>query len=335
MSEWTYVRGGLTFGCSPFEVDKNFKEVEPKRAYFESDAAYEAAREGYKERWHKAVYLPFPEEQFKLGSPVIGHNHKTDKPALEFDGTVVYSLPRAKPILEAAFELFPQGETGFRHTLDQRNTDGHSSMGGFYHDCMQGYYQAAIDKMYKGFEQGEFEFWDFDNLKRYVGVQEDCNWYCASEIVCGIMTSLRDATAEEVAESLEEFIKYLTEHDISIDQGYLEWYDSYCQYYKYRWAFRKGEWNGEYAIMKLDWVTNEIIWKKAHVHPKTADGKKIDFSRFDDVCSEPAKPLSILGSDNIDEICKALGIKEPTTSQRKAAEKKLKLLKKVFKDEQG
>jgi hypothetical protein len=333
MSEWTYVRGGLTFGCSPFEVDKNFKEVEPKRAYFDSDAAYEEARDGYKERWHKAIYLPFPEEQLKLGAPVIGHDYKTDKPVLKFDGTVVYSLPRAKPILTEAFKIFPQGETGFRYVLDQRDTDGSSWMGGFYHDRMHEYYQTAVDKMYKGFEQGDFEFWDFSTLKQYVGIQEDCGWSCASEIVCGIMTSLRDATADEFTASLEAFIKYLTEHDISINRGYLEWYDSYC-YHRYRWAFRKGEWSGEYAIMKLDWATNEIIWKKEHVHPKAADGKRTDFSRFVDVCSELVKPLSILDSDNIEEICKALGINEPTTSQLKKAEKRLKLFKKTFKNEQ-
>ena len=58
MSEWTYVRGGLELSSSPFEVDKNFNMVSPKRKDFNSDKEYENAVEEYRTAYHNAVYLP-------------------------------------------------------------------------------------------------------------------------------------------------------------------------------------------------------------------------------------------------------------------------------------
>ena len=297
MSEWTYVRGGLEFACSPFEIKEDFNEVEPKPKDFETEEAYEEAVDKYRDAYHKAIYLPFPKEQFKLGAPIIGcvydktKKKKKDKfgfmvypekPALRFDGTVIYSMPRAKPILDEAFKLFPQGELGFRYTLEQTSVDSNSSTSGFIHDCLFEYYHDAITEAYKNFESGWYTQWDFDKLNEYVKVEEDCHYDVASEIICGVMTSLRWATANEVAESLEKFITYLREHEISISHGYLEWFDSYCMLgdEKYRWAFRVGQWHNEYDIMKLDWETNKIIWKRSYVHPKKEDGKGIDFDRY-------------------------------------------------------
>ena len=79
---------------------------------------------------------------------------------------------------------------------------------------------------------------------------------------------------------LLQVLEYLKEHDISVDHGYLEWYDSYSCYCGYRYAFRTGSWLGEWTIMKLDLKTNEILWKHSHVHPK--NGKKTDFDKFED-----------------------------------------------------
>ena len=118
MSEWTYVRGCLELGSSPFEVNKDFTQEDPKREDFDTDEAYDKAVEDYRRAYHKAIYLPYPEEQFKLGAPIIGHQGKDS--AIRFDGTAIYSLPRAKPIIEEAFKLFPQGELGFRYSLDQK-----------------------------------------------------------------------------------------------------------------------------------------------------------------------------------------------------------------------
>ena len=297
MSEWTYVRGGLEFSCSPFEIREDFKDVSPKREDFETDEAYEEAVDKYRAAYHKAIYLPFPEEQFKLGAPIIGSvPDKTkkkrknslgfmsypEKPALRFDGTVIYSMPKARPILEEAFKLFPQGELGFRYTLEQKNVDGHSSISGFIHDCLFDYYHKAIDKMYQGFEgKGWSADWTYEDLAKYVRVEEDCSYESATGIICGIITSLRWATADEVANSLEKFIAFLREHDISISHGYLEWYDSCCYLgdEKYRWAFRVGSWTHEYDIMKIDWNTNELIWRKRYMHPKKEDGR-IDFDKY-------------------------------------------------------
>ena len=296
MSEWTYVRGCLELNSSPFEIKKDFNEVEPKREDFETDEAYEEAVDKYRDAYHKAIYLPFPEEQFKLGAPIAayipdyskkkkknkyGFYTYPEKKALKFDGTCIYSLPRAKPIIEEAFKLFPQGELGFRYTLDQNNTDSHSSIGGFIHNCLYKYYHNAVDKMYKSFERTWCTEWNFKDLKKYIGIEEDCSYDCISEIICGINTSLRYATATEVLDSLEKFIKYLKDNEISIDHGYLEWFDTCCRFGNYRYAFRVGDWHGEYTIMKLDWETNRIIWQKKYVHPKKASGKGIDFDRYE------------------------------------------------------
>lgn len=296
MSEWTYVRGCLELDSSPFEVDKNFNCVSPKRKDFNSDEEFENAVEVYREAYHNAIYLPYPEEQFKLGAPIVGTCPDYTKPkkknkygfetylekrCIKFDGTLIYSLPRARPIIEEAFKLFPQGELGFRYSLDQNENDSTSSISGFMHKCLFEYYHNAIDKMYASFNHDWKSTWNFEDLDKYIGVEEDCGYGCVGEIICGINTSLRCATADEVYHSLLKVIAYLNENDIEIPHGYLEWNDSYTSYKGYRYAFRTGYWIGEYDIMKLDLKTNKIIWKRSHVHPKI--GKKTDFDTFVDI----------------------------------------------------
>ena len=298
MSEWTYVRGGLELSSSPFEVDKNFNMVSPKRKDFNSDKEYENAVEEYRTAYHNAVYLPYPEEQFKLGSPILGHTYDyskkpkknkfgykvyPEKKCITFDGTAIYSLPRAKPIIEEAFKLFPQGELGFRYVLDQKAEDSASSMSGFMHKCLYEYYHNAINKMYKEFSHTYANDWDYETLSKYIGIEEDCSYDCINEIICGISISLRYATADEFYHCLLEVINYLTEHDIEINHGYLEWHDSYTYYQGYRYAFRTGSWFGEYDIMKLDLKTNKILWKHSHMHPKKQGSNKTDFDKFIDI----------------------------------------------------
>ena len=57
MSEWTYVRGGLEFVSSPFEISKDFNMPEPEREDFDSDEAYDEAVEVFREAYHKAIYF--------------------------------------------------------------------------------------------------------------------------------------------------------------------------------------------------------------------------------------------------------------------------------------
>ena len=289
MSEWTYVRGGLEFVSSPFEISKDFNMPEPEREDFDSDEAYDEAVEVFREAYHKAIYLPYPEEQFKLGAPIAGTCPDYTKPkkknkygfmtypekrCIKFDGTCIYSLPRAKPILEKAFDLFPQGELGFRYSLDQNKTDSSSSSGGFINPCLYEYYHKAIDKMYSQFSVKWGDPWNFDELNKYIGVEEDCSYSNVSEIVCGINSSLRDATAEEVYHSLLEFLKYLEENDIDVRHGYIEWYDSYSYFEGYQYAFRPGQLFGEWEIMKLDKETNEILWKHTRKIKRPRDKKR-------------------------------------------------------------
>ncbi len=287
MSEWTYVRGSLQLNSSPFEIDANFNQVEPKREDFKSDKKYEKALDEYRTAYHNAIYLPYPEEQFKLGAPVIGSVPGKDKTkwkaGISFDDTYIYSLPRAKKYIEEAFKLFPQGELGFRYWLDQNSYDGRSCAGSFIHPCLYSYYHEAVDKLYSSFPTKWGSYWNFEKLNEYIGIEEDCSFETVSTIFCGVHTSLRDATAKEVMDSLINFIKYLNKYDILVESGYLEWYDTYTLYSGYRYAFRTGSWFGEYSIMKLDAETNKIIWKLEHKHPKKANTNKIDFDTFVDV----------------------------------------------------
>ena len=158
-----------------------------------------------------------------------------------------------------------------------------TAQAGFIHPCLYNYYHDAVNKMYSSFPARWGSQWSFKDLSEYVGVEENCSFENVSLIFCGIHTSLRDASAEGVKDSLIKFIKYLNEHDISIDSGYLEWYDSCTSYYGYRYAFRTGSWLGEYSIMKLDLKTNEIIWRLNHIHPKEPNSNKTDFKKFVDI----------------------------------------------------
>ena len=300
MSEWTYVRGSLELDSSPFEVSKDFNLQEPKRKNYTSDEEFEKAKDEFLEAYHKAIYLPFPKEQFKLGAPVLGWEYDTtkkkrknefgiktypEKSCIKFDGTVIYSLPRAKPIIEEAFKLFPQGELGFRYTLDQIAEDGTSSSSGFTHECLYKYYQDAINEMYNNFSHAwKSSSWNYEDLEKYGGVQDSCCYECVSPIICCINTALRWATANDVYDSLIKFMNYLEGHEIEVTNGYIEWQDSYSQSEGYRYAFRTGAWNGEYMIMKLDFNTNKIIWKRKHIHP-TRNGKT-NFDSFVDIEEE-------------------------------------------------
>lgn len=297
MSDWTYVRGCLELDSSPFELSKDFTMSQPKRENYKTDKEYENAVDEYRTAYHNAIYLPYPEEQFKLGSPILGSKPDTtkkkkknkwggysypEKKCISFDDSVIYSLPRAKPIIEEAFKLFPQGELGFRYVLDQKAEDSTSSMSGFIHPCLYEYYKKAVDKMYAGFNQGWKAEWNYEYLEKYIGIDDDCFYDTVSEIICGINTSLRYATADEFYIRLLKVIDYLTQNDIRINHGYLEWRDSYTCYDGFIYAFRTGNWMGEWSIMKLDLETNKIIWKHSHIHPKKDDGK-IDFDTFIDV----------------------------------------------------
>lgn len=282
MSEWTYVKGSLELESSPVELNKKFNLAEPKREDFGSREEYEEAHDEYRAAYRKALYLPYPEEQFKLGAPIIRGRAKESR--IAFDGTCIYSLPRAKKYIEEAFKLFPQGELGFRYWLDQNGNDGTCSSSGFLLPCLYKYYRGAIDRMYSQFSsRWDDSKWNFKDLKKRCGVEEDCGYVTVSTIYCGVNTSLRWATAEEVKDSLIKFIEYLKEHGISINDGYLEWYDSYTVYGGFRYAFRTGEWIGEYSIMKLDKDTNKIIWQLNHVHPKSQDSNRTDFDKFVDI----------------------------------------------------
>jgi len=303
MSEWTYVRGGLELDSSPFELDKNFNLKHPEKEDYETEEAYDEAVEEYRTAYHKAVYLPYPEEQFKLGAPIAGttpdYTKKKvknefgfevypQKRCIKFDGTAIYSLPRAKPIIERAFDLFPQGELGFRYSLDQIRTDASCFSGGFIHPCLYEYYHNAIDKLYGSLPAKWGDSWSYKELNEHIGVEEDSSYAVVSEIVCGINTSLRDATADEVYHSLLEFLKYLAENDIDVRHGYIEWHDSYSYFSGYRYAFRPGECFGEWCIMKLDYNTNEILWKHTR-KLKRPRGEKREFEEKIEQIKEPKK----------------------------------------------
>ena len=145
MSQWTHIRGGLELVSSAYE-QKPMKIAHPKEEDFADKDAYEEAIEKWRAAYHKSLYLPYPEEQFKLDVPTLRqrYNRKTKKEytTLSFHANI-YSLPRAKKYIKEAFNLMPQGELGFRYSVEQSILDSSSSSSGFMHNCLYKYYKEA------------------------------------------------------------------------------------------------------------------------------------------------------------------------------------------------
>ena len=233
MSQWTHIRGGLELISGPYE-QKKFTLEEPKKSDFESEDAFRDAYWKWRVKYNKSLYFPYPEEQFKLSMPTTGMSYGKKKKdgryeefhTLEFRA-YVYSLPRARKYIEEAFKLMPSNEMGLgvRHSIDQNIHDSSSSSSGFWVPAEYKAYKDTLTRMY--YSKDSWYSYDYDDLKKYMHIREDCSVEHINHILVGIRDDVRYCSGYEMQEGLEKFFAYLEEHGIDVEDGYLEWQDEY------------------------------------------------------------------------------------------------------------
>lgn len=278
MSQWTHIRGGLELHSDPYEIKKASKPlIEPKEEDFEKKEDYLKAWNKYGDKLSKLYYYPYPEEQFKLRSPepdVVYGKMKSDGKREEYNSLSfeadVYSLPRARKYIGQAFDLMPQGESGFRYSLDQKSTDCSSSSSSFYYPCQQKAYQEALTKMYS--IDGTESVWSYDLMKRCWHIEDYCWVNNVDGILVGIRDDIRYCSAEAVQEGLEKAFKYLEEHGIYVEDGYLEWEDEYDPDYIYSWRNSRLSSDITHQFLKINKNTNEILHSKVWVIQRDEKG---------------------------------------------------------------
>ena len=279
MSQWTHIRGGLELVSTPYEMKKMPKSlVEPKKEDFETEEAFEKAHDKYRWEVRKLYYYPYPEEQFKLSMPLPATTYtwhgkdrkRKDHQSMEFRA-YVYSLPRARKYIEEAFNLMPQGELGFRYSLEQKVYDSSSSCSGFWMPCEYKAYQDAINRLYK--HEHYWSNYTYEDLRKYFHIDDECSVDSVSHILVGIRDDIRYCSAQEVQEGLEKCFKYLEENDIGIEDGYLEWQDEYDCDHIYAWRYSRLSFGISHQFLVLDKKTNKVTHSKTWVRKRTAEGK--------------------------------------------------------------
>lgn len=301
MSQWTHIRGGIELVSNPHE----FKGKNPDYHYGSKDA-----------------YLPYPEEQLKISAPkpyTFTKNKKGEKGiGLEFR-TYLYSLPRAKKYIKEAFDLLPQGEVGWSYSMNQSIHNGSSSSSDFDYPCDLKAFKQAITAMYKC--EDEWVNYTYEDLKKYYGVELD--WVeLIDSIIIGIREDIRYCSGEELLKALETFFNYLREHDIIVEDGYLEWEDDYARfwdkpyYYCWRCSSISDEIEELYSFYKIEYKTNKILWKKTYCRPhlKDENGKeteKIDYCSKEAVAEEQSfeDPVSVENKEENDVASEAVSEK--------------------------
>ena len=285
MSQWTHIRGGLELVSGPYEERKPKKPlVEPKREDFETEEAFKDAHAKYRWEERKLCYFPYPEEQFKLTMPIPATTytwHGKDRKRKDHRSiqvkAYVYSLPRAKKYIEEAFKLMPQGELGFRYSLDQNVYDSSSSSSGFWMPCEYKTYKEAINRMYK--HDNYFDNYTYDDLRKWFHIDDDCSVEHVNHILVGVRDDIRYCCADDVQEGLEKMFAYLAEHGIGVEDGYLEWQDEYDPDHIYAWRHSRLGFSISHQYLTLDKKTNKVIHSKTWVRKK--DAKYDDEDKWD------------------------------------------------------
>ncbi len=279
MSQWTHVRGGLELFAGPYEIKKN-KLVEPNKKDFESEEAWRDAYWDYKNKLAKYYYLPYPEEQFKITTPrVLEVYHKPTKKdpsetetVLHVDEAFVYSLPRVKKLLDEAFALLPSGEVGFRYAVKQDCFDSSSCSwaSAFQYPCLDEYYKNALEKLY--YNEGHWSRFTFDELVEYQKLNKACSVNDVNSMIIGVREDLRYCSAQMFQEGLEKFFAFLAEHNIGVEDGYIEWEDEYDPDHIYVWRKSRISHDCACVFLILDATTNAIVHSKNCLYKKTEDG---------------------------------------------------------------
>ena len=268
MSEWTYIRGCLELSVDAFE-HKKMKHEKP-------------IEEGSREKWRawreefcKKAYLPYPEEQFKIEVPLpleryhkpTKKNPKDTKVAL-ITHARVFSLPKARKYLKQAFDLLPQGESGFRYAIKQDSGDWSStSLCHFNYSCLKQYYKDAINKLYDSDDSWRSR--NFEDLVEYQNLEKECSVDYVNSMVLGISESLRWCTSSELQSCLEKFFVYLIKNDFELDEVYLEWHDNIEINLLHRCVTGYGD---GLRFETINTETDKVIYRKTFDYPRDEDG---------------------------------------------------------------
>lgn len=247
MSQWTHIRGGFELRSLPYE----YKGKNPDTHYGSKDA-----------------YLPFPDEQMKLDPPTpVLRDKDKEKVGLSFEVSL-YSLPRAKKYIEEAFKMLPYGETGWLYSISQQRYNSSMSSSSFDYPCEKKQFEKMILQMY----DPEKIFSNYKEFSHYYNMS--LNWISyVTGIVIGVREDIRHCSGDELLEALEKFFLYLREHEIYVEDGYLEWDDEYISEYRYAWRSSRVFSDDVYSFMKIDKKTNKIIWKKTYNYPTIVNDK--------------------------------------------------------------
>lgn len=281
MSQWTHIRGGIELVSNPHE----FKGKNPDYHYGSKDA-----------------YLPYPEEQLKITAPtprVFTKNKKGEKDVELMFRAYLYSLPRAKKYIKEAFDLLPQGEVGWSYSMNQTVYNGSSSSGDFEYPCDEKAFKQAVTNMYHN--EDTWVRYDYDELKKYYNA--NLSWVeIVDSIIIGIREDIRYCSGEELLEGLEKFFNYLREHDITVEDGYLEWEDEYALYsdrpYYYCWRCSRisDGIDDLYSFHKIEYKTNKVLWTKTYRRPYLKDENGKETERID-YCSKEAVAEEVIFED--------------------------------------
>ena len=289
MSRWTHIKGVLELDASPYELKKSVSK--PKLSDYKPEE-FKEALDKYRKKVRRLIYLPYPEEQFKLSPalPSVSWGKKKSDGTYEKFHTIefeayIYSLPRARKYIEEAFLLMPQGESRLRYSLDQKSCDHRSSSSCFDFNCEKEAYKAAINKMYSFDDPWQSN--DYNSLRSIYKIDDECTKHSVNSIIVGVRDDIRWCDGVSLMAGLKQALDYMEKHEIRPEEGYLEWRDEYLPEYRFYWRIEN--WVQEYSIVNLKenktvysyQVEKDINADTYEFEEKVSETKDPEFKMFD------------------------------------------------------
>ena len=272
MSQWTHIRGGFELESPAVELDKcKIKKPGACRTK-ENDEEFDA----YWQEVSKKAYYPFPDEQFKVGVPILIDGCFDGSHYIKIDA-YEYSLPRARKYLKEAFEMLPQGELGWHYSILQDNTHCGCSSSYLELKCSQKAFKEKVLELYA--KDGLYDCLNFKELEKYQKIKMGMIDH-VHNFVIGIREDLRYCSGKELQEALEKFFMYLEQHDITVEDGYLEWEDEWDDNHIYAWRHSRISHDTQHEFLLLDKKTNKILHSKVYKWKEDEKGN-VDWDAVD------------------------------------------------------
>ena len=272
MSRWTHIRGCIELEASPYDMvmkDGTKLPHNPKTWNCSEDVSY---------------VLPYPDEQIQIAMPRYFVTMKSDSDGddgcyQELDAEI-YSLPRAKPIIERIFKnTFPDNELGLgvAHSLGQFPHNASSMSSSCLNETLERQVKNSIAKLYEKHSTG-FPLVEYDDISERDGDTRIGDIHEITRVLLSIRDDVRYCSGAEMMRSIKAFLDKITLNDILIEDGYLEWEDEWAPDYLFAWRKSRMD-NKVYEFMILDAYTNERIYTETYLLPKGKDGSTDYFSK--------------------------------------------------------